>query len=162
MRISFENGEHYDVDYYSDPYMIAFLENYILKESCYECKFKDKNYKSDLTLGDFWEYEKYYPKVDDYGVSAIIAHSKIGKDLIKHFESSGVAVQANMDIFIKGNYSYQKPVERKRREKLYKKVSAHMPNWFNASKYIIYGDALLTILTTKVHRIFSKANDEKQ
>ena len=34
-----------------DPYMSGFLDNWMLRKTCYDCKFKNKKY-SDLSLGD--------------------------------------------------------------------------------------------------------------
>ena len=37
-----------------DPMMSLFVDNYILRESCYDCPAKGKNNVADIILGDFW------------------------------------------------------------------------------------------------------------
>ncbi len=64
--------------YNRNPYMVAFLKNYILMESCFNCAFKGENRKSDFTIGDFWGVEKYYPELyNKKGVSLIVIRNKV-------------------------------------------------------------------------------------
>lgn len=42
----------------TDPFYAAFLNNSILRPSCYECKFCGVIRDADITLGDFWGSEK--------------------------------------------------------------------------------------------------------
>lgn len=41
----------------NDIYIRSFLNNWILRDSCYQCGFKGESY-SDITLGDFWELSR--------------------------------------------------------------------------------------------------------
>ena len=104
LSLKFKNGDIYHGKLDEDPYMRVFLENYSLRESCYQCKFKTKTRISDLTLGDFWGIEDVIPMVDDdKGVSVIFIQSDKGKhyfDLIKeklHIEktNSQLAMEHN-------------------------------------------------------------------
>lgn len=67
-----------------DPFMILYLKNYILRESCYNCNFKGKKNVADIILGDFWGIEVTDPEMlDQKGVSALIINSKKGEKFIK-------------------------------------------------------------------------------
>ncbi len=59
--------------------------------SCYDCKFAFAHRKSDLTIGDLWNY-KVFPTEHKKGLSMIIAHSAKGAELVKssrlHVEKS--------------------------------------------------------------------------
>ena len=46
-------------------YMKAFLQDIILRPSCYCCKVKGGSSKSDITMADFWGIETIDPKFDD-------------------------------------------------------------------------------------------------
>lgn len=46
-------------------YMKAFLEDIILRPSCYDCKAKECSSQSDITIADFWGIEKIFPSMDD-------------------------------------------------------------------------------------------------
>ena len=78
--------------YYSqatdDPYMLLFLNNIILRPSCYVCKAK-LNRLSDISLGDFWGIDNIYPEMNDSkGISLVIIRTKRGGELfdcIKQF-----------------------------------------------------------------------------
>lgn len=62
-----------------DIFFQLFKKNLILRESCYECKFKSKNSYADITLGDFWGINCVFPDLDDdKGVSAILIRNEKG------------------------------------------------------------------------------------
>ena len=78
----------YDAVFRMDPYMRLMLEDIDLRPSCYYCASKDDRRLSDLTLGDFWGCEEYYPEMNenDNGTSAVIINSEKGKTLLKCVE----------------------------------------------------------------------------
>lgn len=64
------------VVYSENAFMKAFLENIILRPSCYGCRFKDGKSGSDIGLGDFWGIDKFKPEIDDdLGVGLIMINS---------------------------------------------------------------------------------------
>ena len=71
-----------------DIFMRAFLENLCLRDSCSKCQFKVLPKYSDITIGDFWEVEKYDANLNDKkGTSVILINNKKGEkylDLIKN------------------------------------------------------------------------------
>lgn len=79
VRIKFAGGAEYCTPIIADAYMNGFLGGIFIKESCYNCKFKNFHSQSDLTLADFWGAEAVYPELDDNkGLSAVIANSPNG------------------------------------------------------------------------------------
>lgn len=60
-----------------NPYMSAFLNNWILRESCYDCQFKSKKY-SDITLGDFWGINQISDFEDGLGTSFVTLNTEKG------------------------------------------------------------------------------------
>ena len=77
-RALFKNNEISNIHDQND-YMRIFLSDVALRESCYNCNFKLGNKYSDITLGDFWGVQNYYPKMyNKKGVSAIIINTKKG------------------------------------------------------------------------------------
>ena len=80
ISIAFENGECYELAAGKDPYMKAFLRDYSLRPSCYNCRFKETKRASDLTLADFWGIEHAEPSFERMdGVSLVFVHSDKGK-----------------------------------------------------------------------------------
>ncbi len=85
VQIKYYGQPDYDVNHNVDYFMRLFLSNASLRPSCHECKFKDINRPSDITLGDCWGIKKHAEEMDDgKGVSVMIVHNKKG---INIFES---------------------------------------------------------------------------
>lgn len=62
-----------------DPYMRAFLNDFILRPSCNSCRFKNHNSNSDITVGDFWRCRNTYPKFyNPMGVSLAVCYTSKG------------------------------------------------------------------------------------
>lgn len=82
LKITFEDDSIYKNNIEFDPYLKLFLKDIILRDSCYECKFKKINRKSDITLADFWGVENIQPDLfDNKGISAVIINSEKGQEL---------------------------------------------------------------------------------
>ena len=65
-------------------YTELFYTNCFFRESCYSCPFAKISRVSDITLGDFWGWEKVFPSVnlDDKGYSLVFINSKKGGALM--------------------------------------------------------------------------------
>ncbi len=79
-----KNDKKRVVEFLDDPLMYLYLRNYILRKSCYHCKFKGlENIESDLILGDYWGIHLCHPDFfDKKGISSVIVNSKKGKKLM--------------------------------------------------------------------------------
>lgn len=51
--------------FYKNSYMRAFLNDTILRPSCYSCPAKQSKSHSDITIADFWGIDKIDPSFDD-------------------------------------------------------------------------------------------------
>lgn len=74
-------------DYYLisklSEYFVAFLGGSIARESCYVCPFSSLNRTGDITMGDFWGYQKKRPDLKQKeGLSLILSNSKKGKYML--------------------------------------------------------------------------------
>lgn len=64
-------------------YHLMFGNHVSLRDSCYECQFRQYRRFADLSLGDFWGIYKYYPEADTKeGVSAINVNTAKGQELL--------------------------------------------------------------------------------
>jgi len=86
IKISFENGNVYKVHHDLEPYFLMFRDNYILKDSCYNCVCKGDKSLSDITIGDAWGTEKYKDQ-QQKGLSYVICNTKKGYDFFVEEES---------------------------------------------------------------------------
>lgn len=57
-----------------------FYSGLISRPSCEHCKYCNLSRPSDLTIGDFWGYEKVVPKMntDNKGISLVICNTDKG------------------------------------------------------------------------------------
>lgn len=73
--ISSFNGENH--------YMRAFLQDMILRPSCYNCQAKCGRSHSDITIADYWGIDQTIPKMDDdKGTSLILIHTYKGQEAL--------------------------------------------------------------------------------
>lgn len=112
----------YDKKLYSkvngqDPYMKAFVGNYCLRESCYDCSFKSIQRVSDFTLGDYWGIWNQNPEMDDNkGTSLLLVHSIKGNRILEYIKNQLDSVPVDLKESIKENPSMIKssPINKDR------------------------------------------------
>ena len=69
---------------WDNDYMSLFLNDYINRPSCHECRFRSGKSGADFTIADFWGIERFYPEFfDDNGVSLFFDYEGVMPDVIK-------------------------------------------------------------------------------
>lgn len=87
-------------------YMKLFLSDIALRESCYNCNFKLGNKYSDITLGDFWGVQKYYPEMyNKQGVSAVIVNTEKGQRIFEDISNDLSYKECKLENIVSGNPS---------------------------------------------------------
>lgn len=77
-------------------FITLFNRDIMLRESCGVCPYSSLDRPSDITIGDFWGYEKYKPElnIDNIGVSLLLINTDKGKEhfaqLSPYFKSEEV------------------------------------------------------------------------
>lgn len=99
-----EDGRTIEVKYGKNTYYRAFLRNYFMRESCYNCQFKTSNKGcfSDITLADFWRIGIKVPyKCDTYesGVSAVLTNTPKGVKVFGEIKEDVVWEERTYDEF---------------------------------------------------------------
>lgn len=95
-----------------DPYMIMFLRDYCLRPSCYECLAKN-NYRSDLTLADFWGIDKVAPELNDgKGTSLVMIRSEKGCKLFENIKKEIVFREVSYDDGVRDNKAEYSSADR--------------------------------------------------
>lgn len=103
---SFENDKQISELQSNNSYMRLFLSDIALRESCYNCNFKVGNKYSDITLGDFWGVQKYYPEMyNKNGVSAIIINTEKGKQIFESISNNLKYKECKLEEIEAGNPS---------------------------------------------------------
>jgi len=102
----------------ADPYMAAFLRDFALRSSCYNCVFTTIKRQGDVTLADFWGVAGKYPEydLDDKGTSLVLINNFKGQTWIENCRHKLFLGPADIDTAIAGNpmlvRSARRPPER--------------------------------------------------
>lgn len=66
-----------------------FSKHIILRKSCGNCQYTNLQRPGDVTLGDFWHYEKIDPELnaDDRGLSLVIVNTEKGRNMLESIRS---------------------------------------------------------------------------
>lgn len=74
-----EKGKDYHKGVDSNAYLRAFFNNLSDRPSCYDCRFKKRYRKSDLTIWDCFPIEKFTKDFDGKGTTRVLVQSEKGK-----------------------------------------------------------------------------------
>lgn len=120
-------------------YFSGFLGGYILRESCYDCKFCTLERPGDITMGDFWGYQKTRPELKhDEGLSLLLINSPKGKELKDVLEKSGVCFNEVSEETVRNSENknlYTPSLRRSERDNIYKELNEHGFDYI-AKKYL--------------------------
>lgn len=95
--------------FYEDAFMRAFLRNFILRPSCYNCPAKNGRSGSDLTIADFWGIDATHPEFDDdKGTGVIFVNSAKGETIVAAIDID--CMEVSYDEAVRSNPSYYKAV----------------------------------------------------
>ena len=85
VHISFNSGKVRKYQsHITNSYYYAFYTKVINRYPCYECNYRYEDRIADITIGDYWEIEKYHSEFDiKAGVSAMLLNSEKGKLLLE-------------------------------------------------------------------------------
>ncbi len=119
LRYTDSAGKEYYEPSSKSRYMKLFLKNYILRDSCYNCAFKNENRISDITLADFWGVQNINKEMfDNKGTSLVIVNSEKGNELFNSIKKDTNYVKTDLEEAIRYNPSMvkssEKPYNRKK------------------------------------------------
>lgn len=107
IKVKFKNGENYIELAKYNNYNRAFLNNYLLRPSCYNCEFPGKNQHSDLTIGDFWGIDKVKKEENDNkGLSVIKVNTEKGIKLFEAIKPQIHYFETNYKDGFKANHTF--------------------------------------------------------
>lgn len=164
MKICGENGS-YRKDLEHDPFLVAFLHNADLRESCYHCRFKTKERSADITIADMWGVSRILPELDDdKGVSLVLTHSPTGEELLTSAAEKMKLQPVDAERAIKNNSAAIHSVLRPNvRDSFYKAIQTDGFEKTVKKLYPITLKKQIGTLKDKVYRIVcSKRKQKKQ
>lgn len=112
-----------------NAYYNAFIQEYFMRDSCYDCKFKcnHQGYYSDISIADFWRIGKNIPfQAEKYekGISAVIVNTAKGKSFFAECHNTLNVIERTWDEFMTngGMYPCHK---RKNNDEAYGYLQSH-------------------------------------
>ncbi len=106
----------------NNPYMRAFLQDLILRPSCYSCPAKAGKCGSDITLADFWGAPQDID--DDKGTGLLVVHTRKGSDKINSITSAITLKETSYEYaLVDHNISYRYSVNIPKERALYWNLS---------------------------------------
>lgn len=100
----FDNGKHYNEYADIDAYRSLFTRGYLLRQSCFECKFANTNREGDITLGDFWGVEKNnIDFASPKGTSLVLISTEKGKSFFDSVSSELYFKQTKLENSLQPN-----------------------------------------------------------
>lgn len=84
----------------SNAYLRAFFNNLSDRPSCYDCRFKKRYRKSDLTIWDCFPIEKFTKEFDGKGTTRVLVHSLKGEMIIRAIENYVRLLPINSDLLV--------------------------------------------------------------
>jgi hypothetical protein len=106
--LNFENGKEESTKRRWNIYYHCFVSAYLAKRSCFRCEFAGDNKIADITMGDFWGYDKINKKLklDKTGVSVLKIATKKGMDLVNEVKDGLCLYQVSLDDIYNNNHSW--------------------------------------------------------
>lgn len=93
---------------YTYTYTYAFYQHIMFRRSCGKCHFTNFQRPSDLTLADFWGWEKVDTSfnADDKGVSLVLVNTAKGKELFDAVKHQMNCIQTDTTNCLQPNLQY--------------------------------------------------------
>ena len=124
MTIETDNGI-YSQGIDTDPYLRAFFNDYSVRPSCYNCKFKTQKRVSDITIWDCYnvgEINKSFD--DDKGTTRILVQSQKGLNILKKLDGIRIE-QIDLNIAVNKVHEMTHSVKpNKRRNEFFEKINS--------------------------------------
>ena len=138
---------------YSTKYTYIFYQHIMLRHSCGNCKYTNLQRPSDITIADFWGWEKTDSSInsDNKGISLVICNTKKGQETFDAVGNRMIVIPANLNNCLQPNLV--------RPTKIHPKRMVFEEDYTNKGiEYIIkkYGDSGLRYYANKYKKNFKK------
>lgn len=93
-----------------------FYQHIMFRHSCDKCHFTNTKRPSDITLADFWGWEKTDPNInkDDKGVSLVLVNTEKGRELFDKVKDRMTVIPARLEDCMQPNLRQPSIIHKKR------------------------------------------------
>lgn len=107
-----------------DIYYIGFLRGLYLRKSCFSCQYANSKRVGDITLGDFWGFDKekgMFPVEAKNGLSLVMVNTKKGQMLFEKCKTNMLFIEREIAEAVEGNKQLRHPVKQHRKYERFQK-----------------------------------------
>ena len=85
-----------------------FYQHIMFRRSCETCHYANTKRPSDITIADFWGWEKTAPDInkDDKGVSLVLVNTEKGRELFEAVKNRMTVIPARLENCLQPNLQY--------------------------------------------------------
>lgn len=93
-----------------------FYQHTMFRHSCGKCHFSNTKRPSDLTIADYWGWEKTDPNInaDDKGVSLILVNTEKGRKLFENIKADLIYIPARLEDCLQPNLQHPSEINPNR------------------------------------------------
>lgn len=97
-------------------FTFLFYKHIMFRKSCGKCHFANTKHPSDITIADFWGWEKTNPNfnADDKGVSLVLLNTEKGRKLFKSVKEKVHIFPVNLEDCMQPNMIHPSEIHPKR------------------------------------------------
>lgn len=108
--------ELYNSTFPTNEYITGFLSGLYYRESCYQCHYARPERVSDISLGDYWDFEgKINIDNKEGGLSMLIENTEKGASLIKESKNILSLLSGDYSGFVTRNGQLSHPIKKNER-----------------------------------------------
>ena len=96
----------------------TFYKHIMFRHSCGVCPYTNTKRPSDITIADFWGWEKTDPNInkDDKGVSLVLVNTEKGHELFETVKGRMTVISARLEDCLQPNLQHPSVIHPKRME----------------------------------------------
>lgn len=118
IEYEFENGKIFSCPSAEDIYIKGFFAHLFLRPSCHQCRNREGNSFSDLSIGDYWGIDKLDPDLNDgKGASIVLIYTDKGKSFFQKATNLKGTRKVDIEGVIQHNPPIVSSVKRNRNRK---------------------------------------------
>lgn len=152
VRVVFDDKSEKRILRNESSYYKIFGSNLCMRNSCYNCDFKDFNVSSDLTIGDWWGIGDMYPELDDdKGCSLVIVNTQKGAKFLEEIHENVFLTQIPLDFAIKTHPKIEHSVSCNPYRNLFYKMFHGDIGSMNKAYERCIGDSIIDKIKRKVY-----------
>lgn len=151
-----QTGERISIT--SKLYTSMFYQNLMFRKSCGSCHFCNTTRPSDITLADFWGWEKTNPQInnDDKGLSLILCNTTKGREIFETVKNDLIYFPVELKNCIQTRMEFPTHLSEKRDE--FEKVYAKRGFEYAYNRYCIPKHNIFSRIINKLKGIWIKKN----